>query len=323
MLERNRLTAILAAATMLGAASAAAAQDYPTRDITFVVPFAAGGSTDIIGRQFASQLEEALGGNINVENRPGGSGTIGASLLVEATPDGYTIGIVPSEVLTYQPLVHEGLPYRTPDDYQPIVKLGERPSVLLVRADAPWADLEEFIADARERPGEIRASVPGVGTLSDLVVQEFNKVAGIEIVTVPFTGGGPEAMVALLGGRVEINMGALAGSMGQIEAGALRALAVFQEGTNEAVPDATSVIDAGYNTTLQVAFHIVAPNGLPPEILDRLAEEGRRIAESEEFHAFARRNDLAIDVKGPEEAREDLFRLGETFEQLISEIQAN
>jgi tripartite-type tricarboxylate transporter receptor subunit TctC len=321
MPRKNRIVSLLSAVAVVGMMSAAAAQSYPTRDITFVVPFAPGGSTDIIARQFVSQLEEALGNNINVENRPGGSGTIGASILMEAEPDGYTIGIVPSEVLTYQPLIHEGLPYQTPDDYQPIAKLGERPSVLLVRADAPWADLEEFIEDARARPGEIRASVPGVGTLSDLVVQEFNRVADIEIVTVPFTGGGPEAMVALLGGRVEVNMGSIAGSIGQIEAGALRALAVFQAGVNEVVPDATSVIDAGYNTTLQVAFHVIAPNGLPPEILDRLAMESQQIAESDRFAEFAAVNDLAIDVMGPDEAREDLFRLQQTFRDLIADTQ--
>lgn len=313
----------LLAALILSVTGTGYAQTYPDRDIRFVVPFGAGGSTDMIARQFAMQLEEVLDAEINVENKPGGSGTIGTGVIVQAEPDGYTIGLVPSEVLAYQPLVHTDLAYKTVDDYQPIAKLGDRPSILLVRTDAPWKTFGEFMADAKENPGKIRASVPGVGTLSDLVVRQLNKVAGVRIDTVPFTGGGSEAVVALLGGRVDSFIGSVSGNIGQIQAGNLRALAAFQKGQNEVVPDATSVIDAGYNVTLQVAFYVVGPKGLPDDVLDKLAEASLQVANSDKFAEFAKKNDLLLDVKGPKEARQALVDLGEDFSELISTSQKN
>lgn len=313
----RRAALALTAAAMLIATAAAQAQTYPNRDVRFIVPFGAGGSTDVIARQFATQLEKELPGNLNVENKPGGSGSIGASMIVQAKPDGYTIGVVPSEVLTYQPLVHTGLPYKTPDDYQPIVKLGDRPSVLFVRADAPWKTFEDFMAEAKKNPGKIRASVPGVGTLSDLVIQEFNKVAGVKIVTIPFTGGGSEAMVALLGGRVEAFVGSVSGNLGQVQAGRMRALAVFQKGKNDVLPDATSVVDAGYNVTLQVAFYVVAPKGLPKDVQDKLVAASARVARSDEFIQFTKKNDFTVDVKETDAARTALAELQAVFASLI------
>jgi len=300
-----------------------AAEEFPNRDITFIVPFGAGGSTDVIARQFAIQLEKVLGANLNVENKPGGSGSIGTNMLVQAKPDGYTIGIVPSEVLAYQPIVHTNLAYKGPDDYQPLVKLGDRPSILFVRSDAPWMTFEAFIAHARNNPGKVRASVPGVGTLSDLVIQQFNKVANVRIKTVPFTGGGPEAMVALLGGRVDAFVGSVSGNLGQVQAGKVRALAVFQKGKHEIFPEATSVVDAGYNTSLQVAFHVIAPNGLPKEVLDKLIAAAGQVARSEQFAKFSKPNDFKVDAKGPEAARTELRELGKEFAELIKFIKTN
>lgn len=311
-------TGSLLAALALVVPNAVQAQGYPEREIRFIVPFGAGGSTDIVAREFARKLEEVLDADLNVENKPGGSGTIGAGMIMQAPADGYTIGLVPSEVLTYQPLVHSDLAYRSVDDYLPIAKLGNRPSVLFVRADAPWETFDEFIADAKSNPGKLRASVPGVGTLSDLVVRQLNKVADVQIDTVPFTGGGSEAMVALLGGRVDAFIGSVSGNLGQLQAGQLRALAAFQKGKNEAVPKATSVIDAGYNVTLQVAFYVIAPKDLPAAIRDKLAEASLEVLQSQEFADFAKKNDLILDAMGPEEAKKALVDLTRDFEELIA-----
>lgn len=321
MLFSTRTLLGLVTAAFLAMPVAAHAQSYPERDITFLVPFGAGGSTDTISRQFATQLETVLGGNINVENRPGGSGTIGVNTIVGAEPDGYLIGVSPSEVLTYQPLVNSDLAYQTPDDYELIAKLGDRASVLFVKADAPWATFDEFLADVKARPGEIRAAVSGVGTLSDLVVQQFNKVANVKITTVPFSGGGSEGMIALLGGRVEAYMSsATGGSLGQVQAGKMRALAVFQKDAHPIFPDATSVVDAGYPVTLKVAFYVIAPKGLPAAVRDKLVEGSLEVARSEEFLDFSKSNDFTIDAKGPEETTVEVNELSEEFAGLIKEL---
>ena len=134
-------------------AGAAAAQDFPSRDITFVVPYNPGGATDPIARQFAVQLEKVLGRNINIENRPGGGGTIGAGMIMRSRPDGHTIGLADIGALVYQPLLNNTLAYKSVDDYQPITKLSEHAMVLVVRAEARWKNFDEFLDEARQNPG--------------------------------------------------------------------------------------------------------------------------------------------------------------------------
>lgn len=318
----GRLVRWTVAAMVAALPLAVQAQTYPTRDITLIVPFAPGGSTDVIARQYAIMLGKELGRSITVENKPGGAGSIGTTEVVQSAPDGYTLGLAAVEVLAYQPIVHPNLVYKSTADYSTVVKLGNRPSVLFVRADAPWKDFAAFLDDARKRPGKIRASVPGVGTMSDLVVQQFNALAGVRIATVPFTGGGPEAMVALLGGRVESFMGSVSGNVGQIKAGQIKALAVFQKGKSELLPEATPVVDAGYPVTLQVAFYVFGPKNLPHAVLDRLSAASIKVANSREFFDYARENDLASDVKGPAEAKAELDQMGEVFRDLVQAKKA-
>ncbi|MDB5840008.1 MAG: exported protein [Herminiimonas sp.] len=304
-------------AVLLCAAAAAGAQNYPSRDITFIVPFAPGGSTDPVSRQFASQLEKVLPGKINIENKPGGSATVGTSAVVLAKPDGHTIGLGHNTALAYTPLVNAGLPYKSPDDYQPVVKMVDLPLILVVRADAPWKTFNEFIADAKKNPGKIRASVSGLGTNNALVLQQLNKSADVRITLVPFTGGGAEAKVALLGGRVEANIGNGPTTLGDVQAGTVRVLAVFKKGKYDLFPDATPVGDAGYDATLAAAYYVIAPKGLPRNVLDKLVAASLQVVRSEEFQKFAISKGYVVDAKGPDAAKAELAELKTTFTELI------
>lgn len=304
-------------AVLLCAAAAAGAQNYPSRDITFIVPFAPGGSTDPVSRQFASQLEKVLPGKINIENKPGGSATVGTSAVVLAKPDGHTIGLGHNTALAYTPLVNAGLPYKSPDDYQPVVKMVDLPLILVVRADAPWKTFNEFIADAKKNPGKIRASVSGLGTNNALVLQQLNKSADVKITLVPFTGGGAEAKVALLGGRVEANIGNGPTTLGDVQAGTVRVLAVFKKGKYDLFPDATPVGDAGYDATLAAAYYVIAPKGLPRNVLDKLVAASLQVVRSEEFQKFAISKGYVVDAKGPDAAKAELAELKTTFTELI------
>jgi tripartite-type tricarboxylate transporter receptor subunit TctC len=302
---------------MLGVAAAAGAQNYPSRDITFIVPFAPGGSTDPVSRQFASQLEKILPGKINIENKPGGSATVGTSAVILSKPDGHTLGLGHNTALAYTPLINAGLPYKSPDDYQPIVKMVDLPLILVVRADAPWKTFEEFMAEAKKNPGKMRASVSGLGTNNALVLQQLNKAAGVKITLVPFTGGGAEAKVALLGGRVEANVGNGPTTLGDVQAGTVRVLAVFKKGKYDLFPDATPVADAGYDATLAAAYYVIAPKAMPKDVLDKLAAASMQVVRSEEFHKFAVSKGYVVDLKGPEEAKAELAQLRSTFTDLI------
>jgi tripartite-type tricarboxylate transporter receptor subunit TctC len=315
---RNILSGLVAA-IVLSATASVNAQNYPSRDITFIVPYGPGGSTDPISRQFAGQLEKLLNGNINVENKPGGTATIGTGIVVRAKPDGYTIGLGSNGSLTYQPQINSGLAYKTPDDYQPIVKLVDQPAILFVRADAPWKNFEEFMADAKRNPGKLRVSTSGSGSTNDLVVKQLNKVAGVKIPTVPFTGGGGEATVALLGGRVEGSVGYGASALGFVQSGKVRVLAVFKKGKYDLFPDATPVGDQ-YDATLPAAYYALAPKGLPKDILEKLVFASQKVVRSEEYIKFAKANGYVVDPKGPEEVRAELVQYGKTFAELITFI---
>ncbi|MCX7315149.1 MAG: tripartite tricarboxylate transporter substrate binding protein [Alphaproteobacteria bacterium] len=317
-LVKSAVTLLTAGAVLNGAP--ALAQDYPTRDITFVVPYNPGGATDPISRQFSSQLEKVLHVGVNVENKPGGSGTIGAGQIMRSKPDGYTIGLSDIGALAYQPLINKGLVYKNSDDYQPIVKLSEQPVVLVVRADARWKNFDEFVAEVKSSPGKIRVGVNGLRTAPDLVIQQFNKVAGTRIVTVPFSGGGGEATIAVLGGRIEAMANSGAGNIGHVKAGTLRALAVFTKGKYEPFPDASPVGDAGYNATMGSAFYVIGPKGMPPAVLTKLSNAALQVAQSEEFRAFAKANVYVAEPKGPSEMKADIDQFSQIYTELLKFI---
>jgi tripartite-type tricarboxylate transporter receptor subunit TctC len=293
------------------------AQPYPNRPITFVVPYAPGGSTDPVARQYAMQLQKVLGVEVNIENKPGGSGTIGTGMVVRAKPDGYTLGLATNSILAYQPLVNASLVFKSPDQYQPIVKLGEMPVILVVRADAPWQTFAEFVQHVKDNPGKVRASVSGLRTVPDLLAQEFNKIAGTRLRTVPFTGGSGEALVALLGNRVEATL--FTGAVGipsHVQAGKVRVLAAFKQGVYDPVPQAQSTIDAGYKTTLGASFYVIAPKGLAPDVLNKLTKASMDIVQSAEFLKFSKEG-YALDPKGPNALRDEIIRDTNTFSELL------
>jgi tripartite-type tricarboxylate transporter receptor subunit TctC len=299
------------------ASLSAYAQSYPSRPITFVVPYGPGGSTDPVARQYAMQLQKALGVEVNIENKPGGSGTIGTGMVVRSKPDGYTLGLATNSILAYQPLVNSSLVFKTPDQYEPITKLGEMPVILVVRADAPWKTFAEFLQHVKDNPGKVRASVSGLRTVPDLLAQEFNKVAGTKLRTVPFTGGSGEALIALLGNRVEATL--FTGAVGipsHVQAGKVRVLAVFKKGVYDPVPEAQPTVDAGYNTTLAASFYVIAPKGLAPDVLGKLTKVSMEIVQSAEFIKFSKEG-YALDPKGPAALRTEIVRDTATFIELL------
>lgn len=310
---------LLSAVVMLGLAPAAHAQTYPSRDITLVIPFGIGGSTDIIGRGLAGDLAKVLGAKINVENKPGGTGTIGSTQVIQSRPDGYTIGFVANDALVLQPLLNPSLPFKSPDDYQPIVKLGYRSDVLYVRADAPWKTYADFVADAKQNPGKMRIAIPGVGTLAELTVKKLNKVAGVRMVTVPFSGGGAEATLAVLGGRVEASAGSVSVGAGHVAAGRLRALAVFQRGKHAVFAEAASIDDAHGDVSLLAEFYVFGPKGLPKDVLDKLVAAATQVGRSQEWAAFAQKQDFTPDVMGPDATRQDLLKQGKDFAERLAD----
>ncbi len=313
---------LLAAVAALAAMTLpASTQSYPTRDITMIVPFNPGGVVDPAARAYASELSKILGVGVNIENQPGGSGTIGATAALSAAPDGYTIGYVTANILSYQPIINPDFIYKTTDDYTVIGKTVETPSILVVKTDAPWKTLEEFLQAARDQPGSIRAAVSGLRTAGDLSMQELNLASGVEVPTVPFTGGGGEALVALLGGRVEALVGTTTSAKGHVDAGDVRVLAVFKDGTFDNFPDAQPTVQAGYDAKTPQSFYVAVPKGVPDDVRQKLVDATAKVASSEEYKSFLAVNGYVVTAKGPEDAIAELKSDAKRYADLVAYME--
>lgn len=308
--SRPRALRCLMVAVMFAVTATVCAQDYPNRDITFIVPFSPGGGADLLSRQFADQLAKTLHGTVNIENKPGGGSAIGIGIVVRAKPDGYTIGFAQAVSLVYLPMINKDLAYKTPEDYQPITRMSVQPHVLFVLPNAPWKTFHDFMDTVRKNPGKIRVSNAGVG--QDLPIHELNKFAKVELVSVPFTGGSGEAIIALLGGRVEALITGAAAT-GQYQAGKIRALAVFQKGPEKLFPDAIPTFEAGYGAAVPNEQYLIAPKGLPKNVLDKLTDASLKVLRSEEFVKFANSKGFVVKAEGPKAAKENLVQHTKTY----------
>jgi len=292
------------------------AQEWPARDITFIVPYAPGGSTDPISRKYSELLEKELKVKLIVENKPGASATIGSGAVIRAAPDGYTIGLGSNSALAYQPLEMKGLAWKNTDDYQSVVKLVDLPAILGVPADSRFKSFDDFLAEAKKSPGKLKVSVSGLRTAPDLTMQHFNKLSGLRVVTVPFTGGGGEALLAALGGRVDGTVGYGPTMRGQVDAGKLRILATFNEGKYYLFPDATPTGETPWKSYMRTAYYVIAPKGIPQPILEKLNAASRKVVESESFKAFATANGYTIDIKFGNEMKKELMEYEKQYKEV-------
>jgi tripartite-type tricarboxylate transporter receptor subunit TctC len=297
-------------------------QGYPSRDITFIIPYAPGGSTDPIGRQFAQQLEGILGAEIVVENREGASATIGTGAVVTAEPNGYTIGMSTSSALILQSLLREDLPYGSPEDYQLLGKFADLAPSITVRDDAPWQTIDEFMNYAKENPGEVRISTSGELSTPSLNVLALNEATGVELEPVPFSGGGGEALTALLGGRVEATAGYPSTIQAEVEAGKVRVLASFTEEQFEFFPDSVSIVEAGYFddpelTPIPSRYFPIAPSGMPEDVRNTLIEASQEVILSDEFRQFIEENGYTYDPVPPEELAAQLETDRRTYNRVL------
>lgn len=315
-----RLLAAIAAVVTV-AAVPAGAQSYPERDITMIVPFNPGGVVDPAARAYAAELSKILGVGVNVENQPGGSGTIGATAAFSAEPNGYTIGYVTANILSYQPIVNPDFIYKTTDDYTVIGKMVETPSILVVKTDAPWKTLEEFLQAARDKPGSIRAAVSGLRTAGDLSMQELNLASGAKVTTVPFTGGGGEALIALLGGRVEALVGTTTSAKGHVDAGEVRVLSVFKDGKFDIFPDAQPTVQAGYNAKTPQSFYVAVPKGVPDDVRQKLVDATAKVSTSEEYKKFLTDNGYVVTAKSPEDSVAELKSDAKAYADLVAYME--
>lgn len=309
------------AALAVVASAGTARAEWPEREITFIVPYNPGGSTDPVSRVFADQLSKVLGVGVIVENRPGASATLGTGAVLRSEPDGYTIGLGSNSSLAHQPLEKDNLEWKTPADYDTVVKLAELPSVLYVKQDAPWQTFEEFLAAVREKPGEIRLSTSGLRTIPDLVVNYFDALAGTHITTVPFTGGGGEALTAVLSGRVEGSAGYGPSIKGYVDAGQVRPIGVFSTVPYSAFPDVLPIGTTGIEANIPANYYVVAPNGLPDDVRTKLVAASEEVVKGAAFKEFSDKNLYIVPDPDGAKAEAELEAFQKIFQTTLDFIK--
>jgi tripartite-type tricarboxylate transporter receptor subunit TctC len=263
------LRAVAGALLAIFCISGSLAQTYPSRNITIVVPFPAGGIVDAAARLLQPELEKSLGQPVIVENRAGAAGVVGTAAVVKSEPDGHTLLIVTSSHTT-TPVINSKVPYDTERDLTPIAIFARDPLLFVVSKNVAARTLPEFVALAKADPGKLSYATPGYGSGAHFVTELLSQRAGVKMQHIPYRGGAPALMAMVTG---DVQFAALSGqvSLPQIEAGAIRAIAVGGLQRHPALPDAATVAESGYPGFDAVQWiGMLAPRGTPKKIVDRL-----------------------------------------------------
>jgi len=278
---RIALGSILLPFALLG--QAVAADTYPSRPVTLIIPVAPGGTTDIAGRALAQGLRSALGQPVVVENKAGGSGNIGLAYVARAQPDGYTLLLSYEGYHSGNPVLMKGLTWDPIKDFTPIAEVIKGPHVILVPKDSPATDLKSFIAQARANPGALNYASSGMGSIQHLGAEQFKLLTGTNLTHVPYNGAAP-AMQDLLAGRVQLFITTPPTAIGHLKAGTLRALAITSPTRHPMLPDVPTTAEAGLpEFQLEAWFSVFGPAGLPDDVVKKVSAAIEQVVTSPEF----------------------------------------
>jgi len=267
------LFACTSAVVLAALSPVAAAQNYPTKPIRLVVPFPAGGTTDILARAAAQKLSEALGQQVVVDNRPGAGGNIGADIVAKSAPDGYTLLMGTVGTHAINPSLYTKMPYDHFKDFVPVVLVAGVPNVLVVTPSLPVNSVQDLIKLAKEKPGQINFASSGSGTSIHLSGELFKTMTGVEMTHVPYKGSSP-ALTDLMGGQVQLMFDNLPSALPQIKGGKLRAIAVTSTKRAPALPDIPTMAESGLpGFEASSWFGVLAPAGTPPAVVTRINTE--------------------------------------------------
>lgn len=272
------------------AAGPVLAQQFPVKPITLICPWPAGGSSDLVMRAIAESVGRDLGQQVIIENRPGASGTIGAGAMVNARPDGYTLTQLPISVFRL-PLMQK-TPFDPLKDITYIINVTGYTFGLIVRADAPWKDLKEYVAYAKANPDKVTFGSPGTGTTPHLAVEQFALEAGIKLSHIPFKGFA-ENLQGLLGGHI-VSLSDSTGWAPQVDAGKARLLATYGSKRTKRWPQVPTLLDAGYHTVSDSPYGFGGPKGMDPKVVKILHDAFKKAMDDPKVLAMLARFDQPV-----------------------------
>ena len=309
--------AALALASLVVATAASAA--YPDKPITLIVPWAPGGSTDILARAISEQLSKAIGQPVIVENRAGASGNIGSNLVAKAKPDGYTLLIGSMSTHAMNPALIPNMPFKGADDFTPIALVANVVNTMVINPAVPAKNLQEFIAYAKANPGKIAYASAGGGSTNHLSAEMFKKAAGIEMLHVPYKGGAP-AVLDTVANQTQVLFSAGTQTLPHVKAGRLRLVAVTEVRRSALLPDVPTVAETLPGYEMSVWYAAFGPAGMPRELVARLNMEINKALAVPEVRA--RMDAMGVDVisSTPEQLAETLRRDTARYTRVIQDL---
>ncbi len=264
---------LILGASLLAACTATLAQDYPNKPIRFIVPFPPGGGTDSLTRMVANKLTETLKWTFVVENKPGAGGNVALDTTAKAPPDGYTLVMAQTDNVVLNPLLYSKLTYDPVKDLVPVGLVASGPAVLVVRADSPYKTLADVVVAAKAEPGKLTFASPGLGTVSHLISELWQKSSGMKLTHVPYRGLS-QALPDVLSGQVDMYMGSIPTLQGHIKGGKVRALAVTTAKRSPVLPQVPTYTESGIpGVELASVWGVMAPAGTPEAVIQRINTE--------------------------------------------------
>jgi tripartite-type tricarboxylate transporter receptor subunit TctC len=314
----QRIVKRLAAAAALALVPALAAAAWPEKPVKVVVPFSAGGTTDVVARQLAQKLTEAWGQSVVVENKPGAGGNIGADLVAKAAPDGYTLLMTSGSIVAANPYMYKNMGFDPAKDLAPITNVASGPQVLVINKDLPAKGLKEFIAQAKANPKTINFGSAGIGTQTHLAGENFAYAAGLDITHVPYKGEAA-ALTDLIGGQIHMVPANFPAAVPHVKSGRVRCLALTSLQRHPELPDCPVVAEVIPGFKNDGWWGLMAPAGTPREVIEKIQRDSAKILHSEEFKARFAQQGMAPVANKPDELAAAIREETKVWQKVIQE----